>query len=771
MKIHSILNYSQNLNSGLLNKKQPISLPDSNVSQNAKSAYNPMCYKDFGINFAGQICRSPENFYEQTFNRENMPFTMKEYLFEDYEDRQHMPPHQILKYVFNDLNSIGSLEEAKKNHPDEPLFDNLSNKPKVNAKTGLLAQIQSVQNDFDEIPLFKDGTSDIGLYTLKKIYLDGKILSEINQDFRNDVSDFYKDLFTEPIDYRLTGAYGIKFPKKPFWNSFVVTRDNWKYEYKPRNSSSRVVSQSGAPINSTHQDKDAVSTERVAKKPARFAKVKEWEVDKLADAMVKGNGSNTETKKQFNNRNIQNKEALGFVAQYMGEINSVVLEKLHISDDMKDYFQNYEDLTKTQREKFESYMRIPSIREQRSEEMKAVIKMFMDLSDDEEDFADLLEYARGIKAERIANLKAHELKQLEQEELWNSLMPLETSEEISNEPINEQAAKQQIAIDKNDSEETALEKLKNVCENIGAEHYEFETSKGTVALVFDKNNGFTDSLMKQTSLFPKAHSKRYANFVLNTISDKSFILSTVLRNAIGEIPEDDRLMNATRVDNIFFTMNSAYTSKYYRHSMAARYAIFDAIYSSAPDNTELFAAMLLDEFEMIEALDKFNEMDNGKLSRMVYGKKDLIEQQYNYYKKPLSFDEMNKISIVISDLFKNFNPNQKNLQLHSLDKDIDELFFLYSNEIKKHKDQRSEFKKEIFSFLKTYGGASRIFLNNSAPDDLKQAYLRSFLCELYRHDSEKVVRLIAKSANGNPSFLSKLEAIHLKHVNTRCNNM
>lgn len=61
--------------------------------------------------------------------------------------------------------------------------------------------------------------------------------------------------------------------------------------------------------------------------------------DKLADAMIKGMGSQEETKKQIKRHNVQVKETLGFVAKYMSEINSVVLEKVHASDEMKDFFE------------------------------------------------------------------------------------------------------------------------------------------------------------------------------------------------------------------------------------------------------------------------------------------------------------------------------------------------------------------------------------------------------------------------------------------------
>ena len=114
---------------------------------------------------------------------------------------------------------------------------------------------------------------------------------------------------------------------------------------------------------------------------------------------------------EFSKKTFSNEETQNFVAKYMGEINSIVLEKLHISEDMKDYFENYDDLTKSQREKFESYMRNPYINDLRSKVMSSTIRLFFDLygaDGNNEDFQELLEYAHNIKPERIARQKEHD---------------------------------------------------------------------------------------------------------------------------------------------------------------------------------------------------------------------------------------------------------------------------------------------------------------------------------------------------------------------------
>ena len=227
--------------------------------------------------------------------------------------------------------------------------------------------------------------------------MEGKTLKEINKDFQKDISVYYKGL--SPIKYETLSAYGIKFPNNAFWKSFVATREDFPYEYKPR----KVI----APRNNVSNNIHKVEKTIVEKK--KFDKVKDWEIDKLADAMIKGMGSQEETQKQIKRHNVQDKETLGFVAKYMSEINSVVLEKVHASDEMKDFFENYDTLSNSQREIFKAYWNSdPQIKTQRSIAMKDTIKLFMDAYGEDgnnDEFKDLLDYAHSIKPLRIERQK------------------------------------------------------------------------------------------------------------------------------------------------------------------------------------------------------------------------------------------------------------------------------------------------------------------------------------------------------------------------------
>ena len=47
-----------------------------------------------------------------------MPDSMKEYLFYDYENRQHIPPQQMMAEVFNYLTIADNFDDVKEIYPN-----------------------------------------------------------------------------------------------------------------------------------------------------------------------------------------------------------------------------------------------------------------------------------------------------------------------------------------------------------------------------------------------------------------------------------------------------------------------------------------------------------------------------------------------------------------------------------------------------------------------------------------------------------------------------
>lgn len=724
-------------NTSLINKKNEDKSKSSDLHQ-YKTTNKPFAYRDFNINFTARLFRTPENFYAQPFNQNGMPQTMKEYLYDDFEDRQKMPPAQMLKLVFNDINDANSLEQVKQIFPQESLFANLSDTPKRNSRSGVLAEIELLKEE--DKPLFKDGTNHLGMYILKKIYQEGKTLKEINTDFEKDLSPYYKGL--SPIQYETLSAYGIKYPNNSFWKSLTATREEFPYEYKPR----KAVTPRTPNSNQPHQTDKPVVQNKPIREKKKFDNVKDWEIDKLADALVKGNGSKTETEKQIKKKNIQNEETQNFVAKYMGEINSIVLEKLHISEDMKDYFENYDDLTKSQREKFESYMRNPYINDLRSKVMSSTIRLFFDLygaDGNNEDFQELLEYAHNIKPERIARQKEHDrIQELYEKELG-----------IFDTQANETPT--ETTIDDMDDEDETLTKYQKLFDEIKKEYnvesYDFVTKNGEkVTILSNLQEALQEKLEAEMKFMPKQLVNNFIKYVKNNpAATEPYILTTLLQSKGIELPEDSRLMPEEQAFETTLVMYQDYTDNNQTESRAAQQAITDTFIEMTKE--EITPALF--RLGLFEFIDLYKSMQQeGR--QFILNESGKINEKYNEYKRPLSDSEINKATITVMDLLRKYNPENTIIKEPTPFIGFDSVFYSIRLLIQ-NKDmakERENLKDDIRKYIKEYGGSIRFLLDKKMPEALKMAKLEQFLCS-YAYDKPGLILTYAALNKDGMNYL------------------
>lgn len=730
---------------------QKVLIPRTNINNQSQALDNHtkkkkestllQYYPNYAIPFSARLFRTPENFYAQPFNKIGMPITMKSYLDDDFEDRQKMPPAQMLKLVFDDINETKNLEQVKKIYPDEPLFDNLTDKPTRNARTGILADIEIMKDE--DIPLFKNGENNLGLYILKKIYTEAKTLKEINSDFQNDITNEYKGI--SPIDYETLKAFGIKFPNNSFWKSLTATREEFPYEYKPRKSS---VARKSRLIQTNSKKIETNNNNKIQEKPKKFGKVKDWEIDKITDAIIKGNGSKAETEKLIKKKNIQDKDTQTFVNKYLGEINTIVLEKLHISEDMKDYFENYEDLTKTQREKFESYMKNPFINEQRSKVMSATIKLFFDLygaDGNNEDFQELLDYAHSIKPARIARQKEHDRIQAEYEK---ELGIFETPQEIQEEQL-------QPIENKSINDEKVIDTIDNIIKDLDKEKfvkiYEFSSDEGPVKIVADLKEAFGEYLDEITKIMPDTFASKFKNYALNnSLTTEPYILSILLKNKGIQVHPDNRILSDEDTVNSTLEIYQNYTDTYQVESRAAQQAVTDAYIEFTK---ELITPSLfrLGIFEFIEIYKDLNPEEQ----KFIDNQKKMINEKYNIYKKPLTDSETNKITITIMDLLRKYNPDKSIIKKPSSFVGFDSVFYsLRLLAANKNNKDRDNFKSDIYKYVKEYGGSARFLIDKDMPEALKMAKLEQFLC-CFTYDKPGVLLTYSALNRESMEYLKK----------------
>ena len=146
------------------NKKenQPVS---NTVTENRSLSY-PKGFRPF---FGARLFRTPENFYEQEFNKKGMPKTMKDLLYSNYAVNSKKPPAQLSREAFADLELCENIEDVKEMFPNEPLFADLKTLETIRPKGGYLFQLRAYGLGNKAVLKSEE---DLTVYLLKKIFLE-----------------------------------------------------------------------------------------------------------------------------------------------------------------------------------------------------------------------------------------------------------------------------------------------------------------------------------------------------------------------------------------------------------------------------------------------------------------------------------------------------------------------------------------------------------------------------------------------------------------------
>ena len=244
MKIQSILSRKfQSIKPQHENKSNQTATPVPNTYGEKRT----FAYRDYSISFTERLKRTPENFYAQEFNRKNMPDRVKTYLFENYEERQHMPPAQLQREAYQYLTLADNVDDVKELYDDEKLFKDLKSLENTKPSKGILLLLKWDKQTSDT-PVFKDKSNkDLTVYLLKKVYLEGKTLDEINKDFDKDTTDeIKKELGVKDGKYFVSStlrSLGIRYPNLSYYNSFLATRNDKEYVPPVRKPSTHLVSE------------------------------------------------------------------------------------------------------------------------------------------------------------------------------------------------------------------------------------------------------------------------------------------------------------------------------------------------------------------------------------------------------------------------------------------------------------------------------------------------------------------------------------------------
>ncbi len=693
-------------------------------------SYNPLAYRDYNVNFTARLFRTPENFYEQPFNRNNMPDTMKTYLFNDYEDRKNMPPNQMMKLVYGDIEETKSLEQVKRIFPDESLFANLTDIPNKKARTGVIAEIELIRQENKS--LFKNGKDNLGHYLLKKVYLEGKTLKEINSDFEKDISVYYKGL--SPIQYETLSAYGIKFPKSAFWKSFIATREDFPYEYKPRKAVEH--------RNTTLERVTANVISKSKAEPKKFADVKEWEIDKLSEAVIKGKGSVEETRRQIKKSSLKNTESSNFVSKYMSEISSIVLEKVHASDEMKNFAENYDKLSSSEKSLLDAYWNSnPQIKEQRSIAMKDTIKLFMEaygVDGNNEEFRELINYAHEIKPARLERQRLHDLKQAEYDEMFEELSKETKENKISS--IEDTIKPVPLSEDKTLRTYTVFPSTHEIRYNGDLDEY------------------LRGVLKEELVLLPDSFVQKYTKFLMNhpLITDKYKLTLAV----DGSVPEgyEDKILPDEELHKISYTVNKDFSVKYSQVMTANDQSLVELISTIKPEGAEKLLPLQTDEVMKLArtlGLEKLSPQQKAQ-----------INANYQEYLRPItSKEDINKINAMIVD----FALNYKKSSFYDKDAQLNVLMEMLSANLKDSPSLKKDMLRSIkySKFVEKYGGSAKILLKNNVTPEMKKAKLEIMISDLMSSNVHDISDILSASLKNLDLYLKTSDSELYQLLKTR----
>lgn len=676
------------------------------TSQNNNNQYtniNPIkslpnfAYKDFNITFKGG--RTPEDFYRQDFNVNGMPQTMRAYLNEDYEDRQFMPPAQIMRTVFNDIKYLDNLDEVKEVYSDEPLFKKLHQKP--SRKTRTIREIELMSED-GKTP-FKNSNDNLGMYLLKKIYIEGKTFDEIKKDFNKDLSVHYKGI--SPLDYNTLYAYGINYPDSSFWHSYIATRDDYTINHKPRKKlESRL---------------DSKKIQQKEQKP-RFSEsdIGARVLKDMTDAIIKGHGSTDNTRRNLQKRGMDSADKkLTFLQQYLKPIMIVALEKAHASEEMKDFFTDYETKDISQKNKLDAYWkRNPYMREIQSQAISDTIKLFFltyGADGNNEEFQDLLDYANSIKPKREENQKIHDQKQLYYEEIFKDY----DYDKIVNEQTNNEIPETNNKKSKKVSVEFA--DLSELPKDLSKDLFEYVVNGKKVKINAMLDDSIKVILQNRLKILPSAFINKFATYNLNhPLATQDFKIGVLLDavNSNENLPFDQNdIISQDKIVDTQYKIYKDFESKYKTTIDAAIQATVDTFYKESND-IENTITLFNQNFGVIAKLSA-----NTTLAEAMINNSKYLNDRYNYYNKPLTNKELIKISNEIIEKLRNYEFDKSKLNTDEKGNDYNLYISALSILVRNKYPESKKFKTDLYDFVRDEIGGNARFLLDDFPTELKMA--------------------------------------------------
>ena len=179
---------------------------------------------------AARVDKGLTRFYE--VNASRMPQTVKTYI-ENLGDKTLLTPLTAQKNAFAKLREAKNASDIKRLFPDEALFKNLIDPDKSKATRGILGIFRENKELLDVCNQgILSNNENLTVYLVKKIFLEGKTLDEMNNDLREDGDTDFLAMFDQKEGGKLLRsstlkALGIEQPEFEYLQSLRYTRDGY----------------------------------------------------------------------------------------------------------------------------------------------------------------------------------------------------------------------------------------------------------------------------------------------------------------------------------------------------------------------------------------------------------------------------------------------------------------------------------------------------------------------------------------------------------------
>ena len=188
-------------------------------------------YATAPVTFGARVDKGLVRFYETNAGR--MPKTVKNFI-EKLPNKDLITPLAAQAAAFAAIGTALSVEDIKESFPDEELFKDLSNPKESKATRGILGTYRENKELLElcnqDILTNKENFT---VWLVKKIFLEGKTVDEINKDLKDcinpDFKKFYdaKEADGQPVRSSTLRALGIKMPAAEYMQSLRYTRDGY----------------------------------------------------------------------------------------------------------------------------------------------------------------------------------------------------------------------------------------------------------------------------------------------------------------------------------------------------------------------------------------------------------------------------------------------------------------------------------------------------------------------------------------------------------------